>query len=115
MLTRLCSTKQMPQNSIRPDGIATLIQCIQKYVFTFASLSPIHHLINSFEYRCHKLEFLDLQDNTFTEIGSSAIAGAFHFWPALKHLNLGDCLLGSKGGLINSLIAILILIILMLR
>jgi Ran GTPase-activating protein 1 len=40
---------QMPQNSIRPDGIANLVSSIKN---------------------CSKLEFLDLQDNTFTEPGN---------------------------------------------
>ncbi|KAJ3315859.1 hypothetical protein HDV04_000066 [Boothiomyces sp. JEL0838] len=69
---------QMPQNSIRPEGIAELVERISK---------------------CENLEFLDLQDNTFTLPGSQAIAKAFPKWPNLKHLNLGDCLLGAKGGL----------------
>lgn len=41
---------------------------------------------------------MDLQDNTFTLPGSQAIAKAFPKWPNLKHLNIGDCLLGAKGG-----------------
>lgn len=49
--------------------------------------------------RCHKLEFLDLQDNTFTESGSAAMAKALPSWKQLKQLNLGDCLLGPKGGI----------------
>jgi Ran GTPase-activating protein 1 len=39
---------QMPQNSIRPEGIVALMESISK---------------------CKELEFLDLQDNTFTESG----------------------------------------------
>lgn len=39
---------QMPQNSIRPEGIAALVESIKV---------------------CTKLEFLDLQDNTFTKLG----------------------------------------------
>ncbi|KAJ3303856.1 hypothetical protein HDV03_003425 [Kappamyces sp. JEL0829] len=46
-----------------------------------------------------QLEFLDLQDNTFTEQGSKALALALPAWPNLKHLNIGDCLLGAKGGI----------------
>ena len=40
---------QMPQNSIRPEGIVALMESIGK---------------------CKELEYLDLQDNTFTETGS---------------------------------------------
>ena len=39
---------QMPQNSIRPEGIVELMTSIGN---------------------CKELEFLDLQDNTFTETG----------------------------------------------
>lgn len=68
---------QMPQNSIRPQGIVQLLDCIKE---------------------C-PLEFLDLQDNTFTQIGSAALADAFKSWPNLLTLNVGDCLLGPKGGI----------------
>jgi Ran GTPase-activating protein 1 len=68
---------QMPQNSIRPEGIAQLVNSIKN---------------------CSKLEFLDLQDNTFTEPGSKALAEALPLWPELKVLNLGDCLLSANGG-----------------
>jgi Ran GTPase-activating protein 1 len=75
---------QMPQNSIRPEGIATLVHSIK---------------------HCAKLEFLDLQDNTFTEPGSKALAEALPLWPELRVLNLGDCLLSGPGGVhvINAL------------
>ncbi|KAI8901255.1 hypothetical protein BC833DRAFT_578554 [Globomyces pollinis-pini] len=69
---------QMPQNSIRPDGISNLLNHISV---------------------CENLEFLDLQDNTFTEEGSVSLAASLPKWPNLKHLNLGDCLLGPKGGM----------------
>ncbi|KAJ3000334.1 hypothetical protein HDV02_006141 [Globomyces sp. JEL0801] len=45
---------QMPQNSIRPDGISNLLNHISV---------------------CEHLEFLDLQDNTFTEEGMAVIKG----------------------------------------
>ncbi|KAJ2799638.1 Ran GAP Rna1 [Coemansia guatemalensis] len=68
---------RMPQNGIRPEGIAELVGGLAN---------------NS------KLAILDLQDNTFTESGSKALAEALIKWEALEIINIGDCLLGSKGG-----------------
>jgi len=48
---------------------------------------------------CPNLEVFDLQDNTFTESGSRAVALALPSWPNLRELNLSDCLLKPKGGL----------------
>jgi len=48
---------------------------------------------------CKNLEVLDLQDNTFTERGSRAVALALPSWPHLRELNLSDCLLKPKGGI----------------
>ncbi|TPX38149.1 hypothetical protein SmJEL517_g00376 [Synchytrium microbalum] len=68
---------RMPQNSIRPEGIEILA-------------SALAH--------CTQLETLDLQDNTFTDTGSMALAKALPvFTNNLRHLNIGDCLLGIKG------------------
>lgn len=49
--------------------------------------------------RLREIEVLDLQDNTFTERGSThrALANAVGGWPALRVLNLNDALLGSRG------------------
>ncbi|KAJ1673718.1 Ran GAP Rna1 [Spiromyces aspiralis] len=68
----------MPQNGIRPEGIAILVEGLAK--------SP-------------GLEVLNLQDNTFTESGSLALAGALSKWNNLRHLDVGDSLLGARGGL----------------
>ncbi|KAJ2489033.1 Ran GAP Rna1 [Coemansia sp. RSA 2050] len=68
---------RMPQNGIRPEGIAELVSGLAS---------------NS------KLAILDLQDNTFTHSGSAALVSALPNWDALEHLNIGDCLLGSTGG-----------------
>lgn len=67
----------LPQNGIRPDGIRNLTRGL--------SQNP-------------KLRVLDLQDNTFTERGSVALADALPSWPHLHRLNVGDCLLSKKGG-----------------
>lgn len=71
---------RMVQNGIRQEGIAALLR---------DGLS-----------RCHKLETLDLQDNTFTAIGSKALADAIAAgaWPELKELGVSDCLLSARGG-----------------
>ncbi|KAJ1961992.1 Ran GAP Rna1 [Dipsacomyces acuminosporus] len=67
---------RMPQNGIRPEGIAELV-------------GGLSH---------NKLAILDLQDNTFTESGSKALATSLSSWEALEVLNVGDCLLGAAGG-----------------
>ncbi|ORX73659.1 RNI-like protein [Linderina pennispora] len=67
----------MPQNGIRPEGIAELVA----------------GLANN-----ESLATLDLQDNTFTATGSKALAEALAGWQALEVLNVGDCLLGAEGG-----------------
>ncbi|KAJ3072759.1 hypothetical protein HDU98_002974 [Podochytrium sp. JEL0797] len=67
---------RMPQNGIRPEGIQVLIESLTK--------------------NCPLLEVLDLQDNTFTKPGSKSLARALPSWH-LRHLNIGDCLLGKSG------------------
>ncbi|KAJ3024256.1 hypothetical protein HKX48_003081 [Thoreauomyces humboldtii] len=67
---------RMPQNSIRPDGIVTLMEALAE---------------------CKSLEHLDVQDNTFTEKGSEALANVVAKWTQLKGLHIGDCLLGAPG------------------
>ncbi|KAL9011481.1 MAG: hypothetical protein Q9173_003680 [Seirophora scorigena] len=48
---------------------------------------------------CAKLEVLDLQDNTFTDVGAKALAQVVPGWKALRELGVGDSLLGRKGGM----------------
>lgn len=67
------------QNGIRMEGVEALCQGLSK---------------------CADLEVLDLQDNTATLRGSRAVAAALPSWPKLRVLNLSDCLLKSKGGLL---------------
>ncbi|KAF9778712.1 hypothetical protein BJ322DRAFT_1014467 [Thelephora terrestris] len=67
---------RMPQNGIRMDGIANLA----------------HGLA-----RCPNLEYLDLQDNTFGEVGSVAMADALSVWTELTFLNFSDCVLSNEG------------------
>ncbi|RKP14645.1 hypothetical protein BJ684DRAFT_1644, partial [Piptocephalis cylindrospora] len=67
---------RMPQNGIRPDGIAHLSQGLSQ---------------------CSKLRILELQDNTFTDKGSYALAKALPSWPLLETLHIGDCMLGRNG------------------
>lgn len=70
---------KMTQNGIRPEGISFLIS---------RGLA-----------RCTKLEVFDLQDNTFTLKGASALAKAVQQWPQLKELGVGDDLLGARGSI----------------
>lgn len=68
----------LPQNGIRPEGIAVLAKSLAE---------------------CTNLDTLDLQDNTFTQVGSAAFAEAVTHgkWLKLKTMNIGDCLLGETG------------------
>lgn len=68
---------RMTQNGIRPEGIVELIS---------NGLSS-----------CTQLEVFDLQDNTFTTKGATALAKAVSKWPQLQELGVGDDLLGARG------------------
>ena len=68
---------KMVQNGIRAEGIATLLR---------SGLGG-----------CRELEVVDLQDNTFTIVGSRALAEVVGGWGSLKELGAGDCLLGGRG------------------
>jgi Ran GTPase-activating protein 1 len=70
---------KMTQNGIRPEGIS--------------------HLLSSGLRHCTKLEVLDMQDNTFTIKGATALAAALSEWPDLKELGVGDDLLGARGAI----------------
>lgn len=48
---------------------------------------------------CKDLEYLDLQDNTFGELGSKTMATVLDQWPSLHTLNLSDCVLAEEGTL----------------
>ncbi|CCX34861.1 hypothetical protein FPQ18DRAFT_129118 [Pyronema domesticum] len=73
-------TVKMVQNGIRPEGIQILLRDGLLY--------------------CQDLLHLDLQDNTFTELGSSALAIAVEGWTKLEVLGVADCLLSARGGLL---------------
>lgn len=68
---------KMTQNGIRPEGIS--------------------HLISAGLSKCSNLEVFDLQDNTFTFAGATALAKALQGWPKLKELGVGDDYLGPRG------------------
>lgn len=68
------------QNGIRQEGIEHLMLEGLKY-------SPDLHT-------------LDLQDNTFTEQGSRAMASVITEWPSIKKISVSDCLLSAKGAVI---------------
>lgn len=73
-------TVKMIQNGIRQEGIVAVLR------------DGLSHL--------DALEVLDLQDNTFTALGSRALATALPKWPALRELGVGDCLLSARGGVL---------------
>ena len=68
---------KMPQNGIRPEGVARL----------FAD--GLAH--------CSELEVFDLQDNTFTLDGSLALAKALPGMARLRELGTSECLLRKQG------------------
>ncbi|KAL8902360.1 MAG: hypothetical protein Q9207_004763 [Kuettlingeria erythrocarpa] len=70
---------KMVQNGIRQPGIEVLLK---------EGLAG-----------CEKLEVLDLQDNTFTNVGAGALAEVVTGWKALRELGVGDSLFGRKGGM----------------
>lgn len=74
---------RMPQNGIRMDGIACLADGLGK---------------------CPNLEYLDLQDNTFGEPGSTAMAKALPVWTKLTFLNFSDCVLSNEGEGVSAVI-----------
>ncbi|RAO68355.1 uncharacterized protein BHQ10_004367 [Talaromyces amestolkiae] len=69
---------KMTQNGIRQEGISLLLK------------DGLSH--------ASELEVLDLQDNTFTLLGSSALAKVVQGWASLRELGVGDCLLSARGG-----------------
>ena len=71
---------KMVQNGIRQEGIATLLR---------DGLAG-----------CKALEVVDLQDNTFTITGSRVLAEVVGGWENLSELGVGDCLLGTRGGIL---------------
>lgn len=68
---------KMVQNGIRAEGIATLLR---------EGLGG-----------CKEVEVVDLQDNTFTIVGSRALAEVVGGWGSLRELGAGDCLLSGRG------------------
>lgn len=69
---------KMTQNGIRQEGISLLLK------------DGLSH--------ASELEVLDLQDNTFTLLGSIALAKVVQGWASLRELGVGDCLLSARGG-----------------
>lgn len=70
---------KMTQNGIRQEGISLLLK------------EGLSHAT--------ALEVVDLQDNTFTNLGSTALAGVIQGWNSLRELGVGDCLLSARGGI----------------
>jgi Ran GTPase-activating protein 1 len=74
---------RMPQNGIRMDGIVNLVGGLGQ---------------------CPNLEHLDLQDNTFGKVGSTAVAKALPVWTKLTFLNFSDCVLSDEGEGVSAVI-----------
>jgi Ran GTPase-activating protein 1 len=70
---------KMTQNGIRQEGVKLLLS------------EGLSHAPG--------LEVLDLQDNTFTVLGATALAGVLPKWPKLKELGVSDCLLSARGAI----------------
>ena len=70
---------KMTQNGIRQEGMSFLFQYGLRHA--------------------RALEVLDLQDNTFTVMASTALASVLANWPYLRELGVSDCLLSARGGL----------------
>ena len=73
-------TVKMVQNGIRQEGIS--------------------HLLKEGLRRATGLKVLDLQDNTFTVLGSRALAEASSEWGEVQELGVGDCLLSARGAVV---------------
>ena len=71
---------KMVQNGIRPEGVS--------------------HLLREGLSHARGLRILDLQDNTFTALGSRILADIVPAWAELRELGVGDCLLSARGGLV---------------
>ena len=77
---RQLTTVRMPQNGIRPEGIALILR---------------EGLVHARE-----LKTLDLQDNTFTLKGALALADILPQLQDVTDLGVGDCLLSARGGIV---------------
>jgi Ran GTPase-activating protein 1 len=71
---------KMVQNGIRQEGIS-------------------HLLTDGLRYT-KGIKVLDLQDNTFTLLGSKALATVVSGWTEIQELGVGDSLLSAKGGVV---------------
>ena len=71
-------TIKMTQNGIRQEGIT--------------------HLLSHGVTHLSRLDTLDLQDNTFTAMGATALSKVVGNWTELRELGVGDCLLSARGG-----------------
>ncbi len=77
---RTLTSLHLPQNGIRPEGITALARAIS--------------------VNCDQFIDLNLSDNTIKQEGAQSIATAIAQMPQLRHLNLGDCLLGTEGAIL---------------
>jgi Ran GTPase-activating protein 1 len=73
-------TVKMVQNGIRQEGIS--------------------HLLTDGLRHARGIKVLDLQDNTFTILGSKVLATVIPGWTKIQELGVGDSLLSAKGGVV---------------
>ncbi|KAI9783879.1 MAG: hypothetical protein M1816_001131 [Peltula sp. TS41687] len=71
---------KMVQNGIRQEGVSHLLR------------AGLRHATG--------LKVLDLQDNTFTVLGSRALAEVLPEWKEVQELGIGDCLLSARGAVV---------------
>lgn len=71
---------KMVQNGIRQEGIS--------------------HLLEEGLKHTRGIKILDLQDNTFTIMGSNALSKVLPGWTEIQELGVGDSLLSAKGGIV---------------
>ncbi|RKF55346.1 Ran GTPase-activating protein 1 [Erysiphe neolycopersici] len=57
----------------------------------------IYYLLKDGLKHAKGIRVLDLEDNTFLNKGSSALANVVTGWTELQELGIGDCMLGAKG------------------
>ena len=84
----------MPQNGINSEGICVLASAFKNNSnLEVCALKRKWYLVNFF---CSP-QVIDLNDNTFTEVGSRSMAEVLPHLPKLRVINFGDCLVRPEG------------------
>lgn len=87
VLHNLVEELSISQNGIRPEGIVSLLKGLKE---------------------CSNLKKLDIQDNTFSDLGAEEFNKTFCKWKNLSYLDVSDCLIPKKNikEIISSLIEV---------